>query len=126
MYECTVPYFIGSNKDYSSLHNDKEANEADEIGGVEQLNKAESKHKSFNVSGLTFPVQASCRSNIGWTSNLEEIHEYETVDSTRKEEGVVNLNNVTTIADICDVNHNTDMSIQPHEYFQLEPLQSDN
>jgi hypothetical protein len=125
--------FVGSNKDYASLLNERDANEATEhvSDGTSLIKKKESEdsvsNKSFNVSGLTFPVQASCRSNLGWTSNLEEIHEYETVDATRKDGNACNLEGgVATIADMCDVNHNTETSIQPHEYFKLEPLQSEN
>ncbi|XP_060591641.1 uncharacterized protein LOC132746483 [Ruditapes philippinarum] len=129
------PTSEGSNKDYASLLNERDANEATEhvSDGTSLIKKKESEdsfsNKSFNVSGLTFPVQASCRSNLGWTSNLEEIHEYETVDATRKDGdgNACNLEgDVATIADMCDVNHNTETSIQPHEYFKLEPFQSEN
>lgn len=78
----------------------------------------------FNVKGLNFPYQSSCKSNRGWVSNLQEINEYESVDAAAKgADKEVDISNVRTLADMIDINHNSETSAQPHEYYTLEPLQ---
>ncbi|XP_053377245.1 uncharacterized protein LOC123529594 isoform X2 [Mercenaria mercenaria] len=125
------PTSEGSNKDYASLSNEKDKNmiSVSNFNAIDETDQRENENHlnnvTFNVSGLTFPAQACSRSNLGWASNLQEINEYETVDSTLKhEEKDVDVSHVRTLADMCDVNHNTESTLQAHEYFTLEPLQN--
>lgn len=86
-------------------------------------------HVKFNVNSLNFPYQTSCKSNRGWVSNLQEINEYESVDTAAAKgaDKGVDVSNVRTLADMADINHNSETSVvQPHEYYTLESLQKED
>lgn len=123
------PTSEGSSKDYASLASERDdfvtsVGIVDKVNCLQRDREDSGNNMKFSVKGLAFPYQASLKSNRGWTSNLQEINEYETVDSRKAVEEDVDVGNVRTLADLCDVNHNTEATAQPHEYFTLEPVQN--